>query len=107
MYADLLLAGGRVYTLGRAGLRPFSHLAVKSGMVAGVGGEELLGLKGPRTRVVRLAGAAVLPGFNDAHAHVVYHGLTPFGADPTRSRSLAEPQRPPRPAAGRTPSGRG
>jgi len=105
MYADLLLAGGRVYTLGRAGLRPFSHLAVKSGMVADVGGEDLLGLKGPRTRVVRLAGAAVLPGFNDAHAHVVYHGLTSFGADLTGSRSIAELQRRLRAAAGRTPSG--
>src|SRR5438270_11839403 len=102
MYADLLLAGGRVYTLGRAGLRPFSHLAVKSGMVAGVGGEDLLGLKGPRTRVVRLAGAAVLPGFNDAHAHVVYHGLTSFGADLTGSRRLPAPPRPPPAAAGPT-----
>src|SRR5207302_9802669 len=90
MYADLLLAGGRVYILGRAGLRPFSHLAVKSGMVADVGGEDLLGLKGPRTRVVRLAGPAVLPGLHDAPAHVVYHGLTSLGADLTGSRSIPE-----------------
>src|SRR6185312_10413298 len=40
-----------------------------------------MGLKGPRTRIVNLRGASVLPGFNDAHAHVVYYGLTRFGAD--------------------------
>ena len=40
-----------------------------------------MGLRGPRTRVVDLKGSAVLPGFNDAHAHVVYYGLTRFAAD--------------------------
>src|SRR5437588_11106913 len=105
MYADLLLAGGRVYTLGRAGLRPFSHLAVKSGMVAGVGGEELLGLKGPRTRVVRLAGAAVLPGLNGAHAHGVYHRLTCFGGHPPGRPS--SPGRPAPPAGARGPTSPG
>src|SRR5437879_904969 len=37
--------------------------------------------RGPRTRVVDLEGSAVLPGFNDAHAHVVYYGLTRFAAN--------------------------
>src|SRR4029077_14943663 len=41
---------------------------------------EVMGMRGPRTRVIDLAGAHVLPGFNDAHAHVVYYGLTRFGA---------------------------
>jgi predicted amidohydrolase YtcJ len=49
-----------------------------------------MGLRGPTTRVVNLAGAAVLPGFNDAHAHVVYYGLTRFGADLGGTRSVAE-----------------
>jgi len=72
MKADLILAGGRIRTLGRSGLRPHSHLAVAGGRVVAVGGAEVMGLRGPRTRVQRLFGAAVLPGFNDAHAHVVY-----------------------------------
>src|SRR5438105_13050868 len=92
MKADLLLTGGRVRTLGRSGLRVFSHLASGGGLVLSVGGEELLGLKGPKTRVLKLGGAAVLPGFNDPHAHVVYHGLSSFGADLTGSRSIAELQ---------------
>ncbi len=55
-----------------------------------VGGVELAGLIGPGTRVVDLKGSAVLPGFNDAHAHVVYYGLTRFGADLGGVRSVQE-----------------
>ena len=40
--------------------------------------------------MIDLAGASVLPGFNDAHAHVVYYGLTRFGADLGAARSVAE-----------------
>ena len=54
------------------------------------GGSELLGLRDRRTGLVDLAGATVLPGFNDAHAHVVYYGLTRFGADLGGARSVAE-----------------
>jgi len=90
MKADLILAGGRIRTLGRTGLRPHSHLAVAGGRVVAVGGAEVMGLRGPRTRVQRLFGAAVLPGFNDAHAHVVYYGLTRFGADLGGARSVKE-----------------
>jgi len=79
--ADLILARGRIRTLGRSGLNPHSHLAIAGGQVLACGGREVLGLRGPRTRVVDLDGGAVLPGFNDAHAHVVYYGLTRFGAD--------------------------
>jgi predicted amidohydrolase YtcJ len=49
-----------------------------------------MGLRGPRTRVIDLGGASVLPGFNDAHAHVVYFGLTRFGADLGGARSAGE-----------------
>jgi predicted amidohydrolase YtcJ len=55
-----------------------------------VGDASLMSLKGPRTRVVNLHGSAVLPGFNDAHAHVVYFGLTRFGADLGGARSVTE-----------------
>jgi predicted amidohydrolase YtcJ len=79
--ADLILARGRIRTLGRSGLNPHSHLAIAGGLVLACGGSEVMGLRGPRTRVVDLNGRAVLPGFNDAHAHVVYYGLTRFGAD--------------------------
>jgi predicted amidohydrolase YtcJ len=87
---QLIFAGGRIRTLGRSGLKPHSHLAIGGGRVVACGGAELMNLRGPGTRVVNLAGATVLPGFNDAHAHVVYYGLTRFGADLGGARSVAE-----------------
>jgi predicted amidohydrolase YtcJ len=90
--ADLLLRGGAIHPLGRFGARAVTHLAVGGERVLAAGGRELDGLRGSRTRVVDLAGRAVLPGFDDAHAHVVYFGLTSFGADLTGSRSLPELQ---------------
>jgi predicted amidohydrolase YtcJ len=79
--ATTILARGVIRTLGRAGLKPHTHLAIAGARVVACGGAEVMGLRGPRTRVVDLGGAAVLPGFNDAHAHVVYYGLTRFAAD--------------------------
>ena len=92
MDADLLLRRGRIHPLGRWGMRAATHLAIAGGRVLAAGGADLDALRGRRTRVVDLGGRAVLPGFDDAHAHVVYFGLTSFGADLTGSRSLAEVQ---------------
>jgi len=88
--ADLILARGRIRTLGRSGLKIHSHLAIAGGRVVACGGPEVMSLRRPRTQVVNLRGSAVLPGFNDAHAHVVYYGLTRFGADLGGARSVAE-----------------
>src|SRR5256886_16085877 len=89
MEAEMILAGGRIRTLGRTGLNPHSHLAIAGGKVLGCGGREVMKLRGPGTRVVELKGSAVLPAFNDAHAHVVYYGLTRFGADLGPARDVA------------------
>ncbi len=59
-----------------------SALWVRDGRVAGVGsGDELARAAGPRAAQVRLAGATVVPGFIDAHCHVVYLGYLRSGAD--------------------------
>jgi predicted amidohydrolase YtcJ len=84
--ADLIFAGGHIRTPARL----HSHLAIQGGRVLAAGGREVLALRGPRTKLVQLDGRAVLPGFNDAHAHVVYYGLTRFGADLGGSASVAE-----------------
>jgi predicted amidohydrolase YtcJ len=88
--ADLILAGGVVRTLGSGGLKTCTHLAVAGGRVLAAGGAELMGLRGPRTLIVTLRGSAVIPGFNDAHAHVVYYGLTRFGADLGTAMDVAD-----------------
>src|SRR3989442_13630193 len=77
----MILAGGRIRTVVRTGLNPHGHLGSAGGKVFAGGGPEVMKLRGPRTKVVELKGSAVLPGFNDAHAHVVYYGLTRFAAD--------------------------
>jgi predicted amidohydrolase YtcJ len=105
MAADLILAGGRIYTLGRTGLRPHTHLAAGAGRVLAVGGAEVMDLRGPGIRVHELDGGAVLPGFNDAHAHVVYYGLTSFGADLSGARSVGDIQARLRRAAARLQPG--
>jgi len=90
--ADLILARGHIRTLGRGGLADLTHLAIAGGIVIAAGGIEVMGLRGSRTRVLDLAGAHILPGFNDAHAHVVYYGLTRFGADLGGAVSVADIQ---------------
>lgn len=77
--ADLILTGGRVYTMDGAGTAA-DAVAVRGGKIAAVGTAAGIGkYKGPETIVIDLAGATVLPGFTDAHAHL-------FGL----GRSLAE-----------------
>ena len=88
--ADLLLVGGRVYTFAwdepaldgtpaanaprsAAGYRPDAEaLAVRGDRIVFVGStREAQAYRGPKTRVLDLAGATVLPGLVDSHTHVV------------------------------------
>src|ERR1700687_5810044 len=85
----LIFAGGRIRTLGRSGLRSFSHLAIGGGRVIACGGAGAVGLRWPCTGGGG-PGAPGLPGVNDAHAHVVYYGLTRFGAGLGGTRSVAD-----------------
>jgi predicted amidohydrolase YtcJ len=73
--ADLLIVGAPVYTADPA--RPWADaVAVRAGRVAAAGPErDLAGLRGPSTRVLRLDGGLVLPGFTDAHVHTAAGGL--------------------------------
>jgi predicted amidohydrolase YtcJ len=73
--ADLLLAGGAVYTVDAA--RSWAQaVAVRGGRIVAVGDDA--GMRpyvGPRTEVVSLRGRTVLPGFQDAHVHAAGSGL--------------------------------
>jgi predicted amidohydrolase YtcJ len=73
--ADLLVFGAPVWTADPA--RPWADaVAVRAGRVAAVGPETALAdLRGPSTRVLRLGGGLVLPGFQDAHVHTAAGGL--------------------------------
>ena len=69
--ADLVLVNGKIYTVDNT--RPFtSALAVRGGRVVFVGSDlEARALASPSTSVIDLHGATVLPGFVDAHAHLL------------------------------------
>src|SRR5438128_226220 len=67
--ADLILHGGRVWTVDPE--RPEARaVAVRGDRFVAVGPEqEVLGLRGPATQVIELGDRLVLPGFIDAHTH--------------------------------------
>jgi predicted amidohydrolase YtcJ len=73
--ADLVLLDGAVYTVDAA--RSWaSAVAVRDGRIVAVGtAREVEPWIGAGTRVLRLAGRMVLPGFHDAHVHPVSGGV--------------------------------
>jgi predicted amidohydrolase YtcJ len=67
--ADLVLVGGRIYTVDSH--RPWAEgVAVRNGRLIAVGANRTVQrFVGPATRVIELHGGLVTPGFIDAHVH--------------------------------------
>jgi predicted amidohydrolase YtcJ len=66
-------------------------IAVRANQVLKVGtNREILRLQRPQTVTIDAKGAAVVPGFNDAHLHLVKGGLALQGVDLTGSATLDE-----------------
>ncbi|MBZ5559892.1 MAG: amidohydrolase [Acidobacteriia bacterium] len=87
---DLLLYNGQVLT--QATPSVVSAVAVRDGRIAAVGHSvDLLRDAGARTRRIDLGGRTVVPGFNDAHAHIwkIGHLLTSM-LDLRRVTSVAQ-----------------
>ncbi|HSL34903.1 MAG TPA: amidohydrolase, partial [Candidatus Limnocylindrales bacterium] len=84
--ADLILSGGHVHTVDPA--RPAAEaVAVRAGRIAAVGSAtEIDTMRGPRTRVVDLAGGMLVPGFQDAHVHPLTGGMDRMQCDLRESR---------------------
>lgn len=75
--ADTIFTGGTVLTIEPAG--EAEALAVRDGLIAGVGSEkEVMALKGPSTRVIDLHGKTLMPGFVEAHIHYFLMALSKF-----------------------------
>jgi predicted amidohydrolase YtcJ len=87
MSADLLLRGGTIYTMEPAAPRACS-LAVADGKILACTDGSLDELRGPRTRVIDLAGRAVVPGFVDAHIHFGQFALARQQVDLDTAASL-------------------
>jgi predicted amidohydrolase YtcJ len=86
--ADLVVTGGPIYT-GVAAHPTAQALAVKDGRIAYVGAKSGAQI-GPKTRVVDLKGAALFPGFTDAHAHLRGVGERELTLNLEGSKSAAE-----------------
>lgn len=73
--ADLILRGGRIYTLDAT--RTWADaVAVREKRIVAVGTEAEVGRwAGPQTRTVDLGGRFVMPAFHDAHVHPVSAGV--------------------------------
>ena len=73
--ADVLFLNGAVVTVDERRPRA-TAVAVAHGRVLAVGSDaDLRDLRGPATQVVDLAGRALLPGFHDAHDHMIGFGM--------------------------------
>jgi predicted amidohydrolase YtcJ len=102
-HADVIFAGGGIYTPDPGGRRmtratapdgaPATAVAVADGMIVAVGtatGGAFADLTGPRTERVDLSGCALLPGFQDAHAHPAFAGVTMVGCNLIGTATLDE-----------------
>ena len=75
MHPDLILRGGRIYTVDVAD-RVAEAVAITGSRIVAVGTtSEIEALAGPATRRVHLEGRAVVPGFVDGHPHMDIVGL--------------------------------
>lgn len=71
MSPDLILLGGAVITQWPS-LPRAEALAIRDGLIVAVGSNrEMLGLAGPDSAIVGCQGRCVVPGFHDAHLHLL------------------------------------
>ena len=79
--ADIIYAGGPIITIDDANPRA-EAVAVKGGRILAVGkADEVMKLKGANTQMVDLAGRTMIPGFIDAHGHIVMGGIQAMSAN--------------------------
>lgn len=79
--ADSIYTGGDIVTVNE--LQPKAEaVAVRGGRIAAVGyRDEVMTLKGPKTRVIHLGGMTMIPGLIDAHGHVFLTGIQALSAN--------------------------
>ncbi len=88
--ADLVIWGGPIYTAVDAKPK-VEAVAVRAGRIAYAGGKAgARAMVGPKTQVVDLKGAALFPGFTDAHAHLDGIGDRELTLNLEGSKSAAE-----------------
>ena len=80
-FADVIYHGGNIITINETQPRA-EAVAVKDGKILAIGtGDEILTIKGEETSLIDLGGRTMLPGFVDAHGHVMGGGLQALSAN--------------------------
>ena len=87
---DLIVHNAIVFT-GDASAPMEEAVAVRANQILKVGSNrEILRMRRPQTVTIDARGAAVLPGFNDAHLHLVEGGLALSGVDLRGTETVAD-----------------
>lgn len=85
---DIIVHNAKIYT---GSDDPADALATRDNQILRVGSErEILRLQRPQTTVIDARGAAVVPGFNDAHVHFLSGGLSLERIDLTGTSTIEE-----------------
>ena len=89
---DIIIHNAKVYTADAHGAMA-DAVAIRGNQILRVGSErEVTRLRRPQTTVIDAKGAAVLPGFNDAHLHTLTGLVTPDGVDLAGATTFEEIQ---------------
>lgn len=79
--ANRIWSGGPILTMDDKAMRA-EAIAESDGKIVAVGSRaEVMKLKGPKTEMIDLKGRTLLPGFIDAHGHMVVGGLQALSAN--------------------------
>ncbi|MFF4933640.1 amidohydrolase [Streptomyces griseofuscus] len=90
MPADLVLLSARLLDPATGGLLPHTALAARDGRIVLLGDDrEARALAGPRSTVLDLRGAVIVPGLTDGHLHPVSGAERTMGVDLSGCRDLA------------------
>lgn len=80
-FADRIWSGGSIVTINDKALRA-EAVAERGGKIIAVGSRaQVMKLRGPGTQLIDLGGRAMLPGFVDAHGHVLAGGMQALSAN--------------------------
>ena len=106
MHPDQIIINGKIHT-GDPALPAARALAITGETIAAVGDDrDIRRLEGPSTRVIDAGGKLVLPGFNDAHVHLIRGAEELVGVDLRPARDEREMARRLADHASKIPSGR-
>ncbi|TFG08412.1 amidohydrolase, partial [Candidatus Heimdallarchaeota archaeon] len=90
LFADLVILNGNLWTMDEEFSKAES-VAVYQDIIVKVGtNEEITKLIGPETKILKLNGETIIPGFIDAHTHIAWNGMNRVYLDLSSSKSLQE-----------------